>query len=292
MGTRVPVLDYTPGESPEQSEARAWFYYCLQLIFCYPVIILAVHPIAVLLRVFGLSGELSSDIHFAGYQALLCLFIGPIIGWVAAYFQPSLVPTGRWLWVLPAAVFMSSIVDAAETRPVPWLPIEFFATGANGGLDVYLLTLPSCAALGYSIGMVLRRVCYKRMIGLGFRPVVRVLLVAVIGTALFIPSAALLHRFARSKMESWARVRSVIDPSGLRFSPDPNLLCAAPLSAALPLLRAHVETLGTRICSGGHLLEPGARQPRDSFPIERVKVLEGPGTGRVGWVPSYGLSAP
>lgn len=279
-------LDHTPGNPAELSVARTLLYYCLQLILCYPATMLAVLPVAALLRAFGLSGDLPSQIHFAGYQALLCLFIGPIVGWTAGRLVPSLVSTGRWLWVLPAAVLIFSIV-AAKNQPVPWLPEEFFASSDNEGIGVYFLTLPSCAALGYSIGMVLRGAYRKRASGPGLHPVVRILLVAVIG-ALFVPSAALMHRFERVKMESWSKVRFVIDPSGLRFSPDPNLLCAA-TSAALPLLRAHLESLESRTCSGGRLLDNGATPPRDSFVIEKVRVLDGTDTGRVGWVPSYGL---
>lgn len=248
--TTEPLLT-TLGDSPEQSQTRAWLYYFLQLLFCYPMIMLAVSPVALLLRAFGLNEEFPSQIHFAGYQALLCLFIGPIIGWVAGHVEASLAPTGRWLWVLPAAILIFSIVHAAEIQPVPWLPEEFFATGANEGLGVYFLTLPSCAAVGYSIGMVLRGVRCKPAIGLGLRPIARVLLVAVMSTALFIPSAALIHRFERAKMDRWSRMRFVIDRSGLRFSSDPNLLCAAPTSATLPLLRAHLESLESRTCSGG-----------------------------------------
>lgn len=34
----MPELDQKLGDPPEQSEARAWSYYCLQLIFCYPMV--------------------------------------------------------------------------------------------------------------------------------------------------------------------------------------------------------------------------------------------------------------
>jgi hypothetical protein len=93
-------------------------------------------------------------------------------------------------------------------------------------------------------------------------------------------------------MQSWSRVRFVIDPSGLRFAPGPNPLCAAPDSSALPLVRATVESLESRICGRGLLLDVGAPEPPGSFSIQRVKMLDGPRAGQEGWVPAYGLSEP
>jgi len=264
--------------------------YCLQLIFCYPLTMLAVWPVSALLGTLGLSGEHPSHIYFAGYRALLCLFVGPIVGWAVGRMSPSRVTVGRWLWLLPAVVLIPSIIHAMRTGPVPWLPEEFFITGDNEGLGVVFITLPACSAIGYSVGMVLAGMPGERAITYAIRPILRIALALVIGAALFVPCAALLSRFERAKMQSWSKVRSVIDPSGLRFSPDPNQLCAAPSSSALPLLQATVESLESRICGGGRLVETGAPLPRDSFQIERVKVLGGPNAGLEGWVPSYGLS--
>jgi hypothetical protein len=250
---------------------------------------LAAWPASALLRACGLHGDHPPHIYFAGYQALLCLFVGPIPGWITGRMAPSLAPTGRWTWVIGAMVLIPSIVHATATRPVPWLPEEFFVTGANEGLSVVLLTLPACSAIGYSIGMLLLGI-FPNSRGAGTNRLVRGLLVFGTGIGLFLPCAAILHKFERTKIEGWSRVRFIIDPLGLRFSPDPNFLCSAPTGVALPLLRpAIVESLESRICGEDHLLELGTSPPLNSFSIERVKVLNGPNAGSQGWVPAYGL---
>jgi hypothetical protein len=53
----LPDIERTPVDTPEQSEARAWVYYTLQLVFCYPLTMLAIWPASALLRMFGLAGE-------------------------------------------------------------------------------------------------------------------------------------------------------------------------------------------------------------------------------------------
>jgi hypothetical protein len=171
------------------------------------------------------------------------------------------------------------IVLGPRTGPVPSLPEEFFITGSNEGLGVVLLTLPMCSATGYSIGMVL----------LGMRRFLRTVIVVAVGAALFTPCALILHRYERAKIENWSKVRSVIDPSGLPFSPDPNFLFAHP-TGQLPLLHATVEDLEKRVCSKGQLAEAGAPQSYSAFTIKKVRILNGPNAGREGWVPSYGLS--
>jgi hypothetical protein len=123
---------------------------------------LAGAPFFALLSVLGFGGEHPAHIHFAGYDALVCLSVGLIAGWVIGCVSPTLVPSGRWIWVLPAIVSLPDMVrEGLASGPVPWLPESWFVAGTNEGLGVYLLTLPACSALGYSIGM--------RLAGLKFR---------------------------------------------------------------------------------------------------------------------------
>jgi hypothetical protein len=240
---------------------------------------LAISPTSALHRAFGLAGEHPPYIYFAGYDTLLCLFVSPILGWTAGRVAPSLLLTGRWTWVLPAILLIPMIILGPRTAPVPSLPDGFFITGSNEGLGVVLFTLPMCSAIGYLIGMLL----------LGMRRVLRIGIVVAIGAALFIPCALILHRYERATIESWSKVRSVIDPLGLPFSPDPNFLCAHP-TGQLSLLHATVEDLETRVCSKGQLTETGSPQSHRAFTIKKVRILNGPNAGREGWVPSYGLS--
>ncbi len=265
---------------------RAWLEFCLQLVFCYPLVMLVVAPVAALLGRFGLSGDLPSHIHFAGYEALLCLLIGPVIGWQVGSFAPWLVASGKWLWVLPTFVLGYAVCNAARSQLVPWLPEEFFASPSNERIAVYFLTLPSCSAVGYSIGMASQ--CAWQ-----FKPrwdgILGGLVSMAIGSVLFFASVGLVHRFECAKWESWSKLRFIIDPSGLRFASDPGALCADSNAGRFPLIIAHVESLETRICNGGQILGASDPRARDGIPIDKVRVLDGPRAGAIGWVLSYGL---
>ncbi len=275
----------------DDGAGRASVCYGLQLISSYPATMLVVLPLAVLLGSFGLSGDHPSHIHFAGYEALLCLLVGPWIGYTAAWLAPTLAPTGRWMWVPASPVVISLIVKAMlPPQRVPWLPEEFFVTAGNEGLSVVLLTLPACSAMGYSIGVLLAG-GFRSRTGGGRAGLARqLLLLALISLALLVPLTSVVHKFEQTRVLGWSKVRSIIEPLGLPISTDPNLLCAAPTGARLHLLRpAMVESLGSGVCSGGRLIETKGPQTSSAFSIERVKVLDGPEAGREGWVQSYGL---
>jgi hypothetical protein len=99
------------------------------------------------------------------------------------------------------------------------------------------------------------------------------------------------QKFERSRIESWSRIRTVIEKPGLWPSPDANLLCSSPELRGPLLLPTGllVESLGRRVCNKGRLVDPGAVRPADSWDVERVRVLDGPHSGVEGWVLAYGL---
>lgn len=53
----------------------------LQILFSYPLVMIAGAPFFALLPVLGLSGKHPTNIHFAGYDALVCFSVGVIAGW-------------------------------------------------------------------------------------------------------------------------------------------------------------------------------------------------------------------
>jgi len=263
----------------------AWVYFFVQLILCYPATMLLVAPLSKLLEQFGWSGDLPRHVHFAGYEALLCLFIAPLVGWAAGRV-PQLLPSGRWTCLAPAVVLVPAAFASLFRPPLDprYLPEELFATGGNEGGGVYFVTLPTCCAVGYSLGMWMRS--FRRP-----RTAVASAALAAAAVVAFIGSATLMHRYEIAKLESLSRMIFAGDPKGLHFSTDPNALCAAPASPSLPLLRAAgpLEALGTRTCGAGRLLDRGAPEPPNSFSIEKLRVINGPNRGRMIWVPSYGV---
>jgi hypothetical protein len=251
--------------------------YFAQLILSYPVVGLAALPISAMLSLLGL-GVHANSVHFAGYAAVLCGFlVGPVVGLLIGRGEPRLVHTGRWIWVLPAAVVIPAAVrDLIPIDGVPWLPESFFATPSNEGLGVYLFTLPAFCALGYSIGMAFT----EREIGGDMLLCWALLLVVLVGVA---------HAFEVSRLEEWSRVRFVVDPDGAKFSEEPNLLCTT--GDALLLTRpTAMETLERRDCGPGRLLEPDEPRRSGSWEVQRVRVLNGPHKGAVGWVRSYAVA--
>jgi len=264
-----------------------WGFYVVQLVLAYPIIGIATAPFAALFSILGLSGQNPSHVSFAGYDALLCLFIGALVGAAIGYTFPSLQPSGRWIWLLPTIFAVPvMILYFLKSQPVPQLPPSLFFT--DEGLDPVLLTLPACANTGYSIGMVLLAPL-RRWVTHGPSATRRIALLTLGCTGLLLASAGLLHVLEERYATAANKVRTVIEPHGLPFSPDPDLLCISPSPANLPVLKAPVETIETRTCSEGHLLRPGETKSRNAYDIEHVKILVGPVAGREGWVPSYGL---
>jgi hypothetical protein len=264
--------------------------YFIQLFLSYPVVMLTGIPFFALLPVLGLSGEHFSHIYFAGYRALVCIFVGSVVGWGVGRKVPSLMATGRWIWLLPAViVFPDMVREGITVRPVPNLSEYLFATGGEGDLGVYLFTLPTFSALGYSIGVVLVDV-KARWINLNrLRPGWRVVTIMLACVALFSVLATVARQFEHSKIQTVSSVRMLIDD--LWLTPDASLVCSGSASkSGIHLTGAvMVESLERGICGKDKLLDADAERPAGSWVIERVRVLSGANTGAEGWVLSYGL---
>jgi hypothetical protein len=276
---------FETNDSPDFLKA-AWRYF-LQLLFC-PVIILASAPFQPLLSIAGFSGEHSSQIYFAGYEGIVCIFVGVAVGWITGRNVRAFVPIGRWIWVLPIVVVFPGIAGKVlNPQPIPWLPEEFFATGDNEGVGVFLM-LSACSAVGYSIGMAFAgtKLKWEKLI-----PPPLALTITVACVALFCLLTVFAHSFERSRIEMWSRVRTVIDRPGLSLSTDANQLCSTRTSAGGRLLQTGtmVEGLERRICFNRRVLDEDVQPPEGSWSVERVRVLTGSNGGAEGWVMTYGL---
>jgi hypothetical protein len=272
---------------------KSAFRYFLQLILSYPAAYIAGMPISAFL----FNGGEVPGIHFAGYEALACLFVSPLIGWIVGRYAPSFIPTGLWIWVLPVAAVLPGLLwERAHPRPVPWLPDYLFATSSNEGLGVYLLTLPCCAAIGYSLGMLLfsliRRGSGASRSNFAFRVGTLFAAAAIVFSLL----AKDLREFERVSLERWGRVGFVIS-DGLQVSPDAKLLCQEYTpQRSLPLLPrgTAVERLELLACSGNEVVDAHTPPPRGKdryslIAVERIRVLGGSDAGLEGWVLLSGL---
>lgn len=250
---------------------------------------LASVPFQSLLSFLGFSGEHSSQTYFAGYEGIVCIFLGIVVGWITGRKVRKFLPIGRWIWVLPAIVVFPDIArEVLNSQPVPWLPEEFFATGDNEGLGVFLFMLPTFSAVGYSIGMALvdTKPTWEKL-----TPMPSAVTITVACVALFNLLAFFAHGFERSRIEMWSRVRTVIDRPGLSLSTDATQLCATRTSIDGLFLPAGtmVEGLERRFCFNRRVLDEDVQRPEGSWSVERVKVLTGSNSGTEGWVLAYGL---
>jgi hypothetical protein len=266
--------------------------YFAQLILPYPLVFLVSLPLSGILRLVGLSGDYPRNTHFAGYDAIACLFAGALVGWIAAKKMPRLSASGRWIWVLPWAVNLPGMIASLRLPQLtPWLPELFFATGDNEGLATVLLTLPAFCALGYSMGMALASP--KSGSGLRLRQNIREHAVVYFAGAtafLFILTAG-AHGFAASRVEAASRIHSVIVRNGLRLSFDASQLCAAPESSPGSLMESGtiVEFLEQRKCFKGRLMDQDSPSWEDGWSVERVRSLNSGKRGLEGWILAYGV---
>jgi hypothetical protein len=276
---------------------RGVFWYFVQLVFSYPATYIASMPITAFLARQGLSGDHGPGVHFAGYEVLGCLLLGPSVGWAVGRFKPSLVRTGCWIWILPVAVVVPDAVRESRHSSLARLPEYFFTQARDPGLAVYLLMLPTSAAVGYSLGMVLLSLNDIWPSATRLRSVFRlaVLLLAA-GVSLGFLGVK-LRDFERQTFERRAKIRLTISDA-LQVSPDPLVFCKEYRpSRRLPLLppRTVVEKLDRRACLGDEVVDADTPPPltKDHYSlvgIEKIRVVEGIDAGLVGWVLVSGLS--
>jgi hypothetical protein len=106
-------------------------------------------PVTAFLARQGLSGNHGPGVHFAGYEILACLLLGPSVGWAMGRFKPSLVRTGCWIWIIPVAILVPEALRESRHLSLAYFPEYIFATGGNEGLGVYLFTLLAMYIAGY-----------------------------------------------------------------------------------------------------------------------------------------------
>lgn len=272
--------------------------YVAQLVFSYPAAMLASLPVTSLLAGFGFSGDRGPGIHFAGYEILACLLLGTSVGWAVGRFQPSWVRTGQWIWIVPVMIVGPDFLRQIHHLSLAYLPGYFFATGGNEGLEVYLFTLPTCAAAGYSLGMILLSLNARWPAATRLRSVGRFAALWLIAGAGLGWLGFRLHDFERETFERRANIRRVI--STAQVSPDPQLFCVEYRpSRKLDLLPAGtvVLKLERRACNGNQLVDAATAPPhgKDHYSlvgVEKIRVMEGIDTGLEGWVLVAGLSNP
>jgi hypothetical protein len=218
--------------------------YILQLIACPPGIMFLSIPFR------AMVSSQHQPMEFAGFEALVILLVGVLAGLLMARLEPSFVSTGRWVWVLPALLIASDLARLQmNPRGIPWLSEAWFASEGEG-LGVFLVTLPACAIIGYSIGMALSEV-FSRWAKAGpMGLALRVLILFLVAAALVSYSAFALRNYEQQSLARWARVRSVIDRPGLEFSLDAKSLCGDQTTADLSLLPTgmYVESLERKGC--------------------------------------------
>ncbi|PWU12078.1 MAG: hypothetical protein C5B51_01375 [Terriglobia bacterium] len=276
--------------------AKVWSFF-LQLLIAIPGVMIASQPIVTALSLFGLSTK-RQPWEFAGFEAIVSLVTGVLAGRLTGARAPHMVSTGRWIWLPLATLIVPDILrEQIHPKPVPWLSEYLFASQGEG-LGVYLLTLPACSAIGYSLGISLTSIRRRLSRIAGLTTLEGELL---FGSVCFAAGAALfvvLHGFEQRSIERWKRVRSVIDEPGLQIVADPNLLCGKQPEARAPFLLVpsgtYVESIERRGCSGDRLIGVEAVTPSPvglpgAYLLDRVRVLDGPNTGLEGWVLEYGL---
>lgn len=289
---RSPDVTETAEEAPF---AYHFLWYFLQLIFSVPGVMIASLPFWAVLLKLGLN-EGHQQAKFAGYEALVFLYVGVLVGWWMAHRAPLLTGSGCWIWVVPTSIILLDVVRGQlHPAPVPWLSSYLFAS-SELGIGVAFFTFPACSAAGYSIGMALwrfNRTWAKTSSLTFFQPIVMISSPAV---AVFCLLAAALHNFEIRSLARFGKIQSVID-AGLQLLPEPQSLCGPQTSfrtAHILPSGTYVESLGRVGCDRNRLIDPDTLPPpivgrSGPYTLEHVRVLTGPSAGQEGWVMQYGV---
>src|SRR5437016_11953166 len=86
--------------------------YTAQLFVGYPLTLIAGIPLFLLFSKWDMDGNLGYGVSFAGFGALICVYIGSLVGWISGKQIPSLMPTGFWIWLAPTAFLLYDIIPA------------------------------------------------------------------------------------------------------------------------------------------------------------------------------------
>jgi hypothetical protein len=251
--------------------------YTAQLLVLYPLTLIAGIPLFFLLPKCGIDGNLGYGVNFAGFDALICVYMALLVGWVSGRQIPSLVRTGLWIWLLPTAVALYDIAPALlQSQAAPRLTEYVYATGSNEGLGVFLVTLPVSSTIGYSVGMLLARresACSTADV-MGVR--IRVL---SCWAATFAVACAFMMGTEQRMVERDRKLRVAVRFDGTPLAPDAGVLCDTVGTGAVttPVVLQSVtmlEFVEHAECPNG----------RPAYGIDRVRVLDGPNKALDGWV--------
>jgi hypothetical protein len=281
--------------------------YGLQFVLVYPLTILLGLPLEPLFSFWGMNSDQPGGVTFAGFHAVIYLYVAACLGWFAGNRLPSLIPTGRWLWPLPVVVVSWDVLRALSSNgPSSRLYEYLYATGSNEGLVVVLFTLPRFAAIGYSVGMTLESWIRE---GDKEEGVPRRAVAAIALAAAFLVTTAIAQTVGNRMVQRDLSVRVAV---GGPLAVDGTRLCEAqaaandsrPVHGRLTIATgdlgrtievengARLEVLEEFHCTDGRPVHvdaaaPGNTWQSESSAIERVRVLDGVNQGKEAWIADF-----
>lgn len=254
-----------------------WWRFFTQVVPCYPVTWICGAAISDGFAAFGIG--VHGRVQFAGYPCLVLFVLGALIGALIARVAPPLAHTGRWIWLLPTL----GLIYALRDTPIAWPNEELFTTPGEGGLAVYLFTMPAFVAAGYSYGLWLLSIH-----GITWRLACAAMAVLALGAG-----ALRFRSFEERDVARFERIRSVASLDEMALASDRRTLCNSQTGELSLKGDIYVELLGERrACEGDQLLQPNDFGPPRSFIVDRVRVVLGTHVGSEGWVLEYGLLDP
>lgn len=251
--------------------------YTSQALFAYPLTLLSAIPLFLLFSKLGIDGTLGSGVTFAGFAALICLYMGALIGYVVSVWIPSLVPTGRWIWV-PLTLFVLGdiIPNLLRSQSAPGFLEYVYATGDNEGLAVILGTLPLSASIGYSFGVFFAK---KRSPRITDESNVHHGRAFILWAASFAITSTLMVPIERSIVARHSKLAVAVRIGGTPLLLDPNGLCG-PLNSGSTRKRIMLQN-ATKLRMLEHVDCPGGKPP---LGFHKVMVIDGRNRGSEGWV--------
>jgi hypothetical protein len=211
------------GEHPDATNIlKTLARYTAQLLLVYPLTLIAGIPLFLLTAKLGIDGNLGHGVSFAGFAALICIYMGFLVGWLSGMRIPSLIRTGAWIWLLPTAFVLYDIVCALRSGAATRLSEYFYATGDNAGLGVFLLTLPVSSTVGYSIGMVVAKAQRAHPTAHAKGPGMRI---AFVWAATFAIACTLMIGTERRMVERDRKIRVAVSVTGTPLASEVNALC-------------------------------------------------------------------
>ncbi len=135
--------------------------FILQLLLVYPCAALLAWPLLSLydhelaVHGFGRGGD-----PMYALDAVFFAAAGLLLGWIAGRRWPQLRVSGRWIWIVPAVIFLWEFLPA-WISPCRFCSdakmLFFYSDGRDEGLSSALFTWPAVSIGAYSLAMYLVR---------------------------------------------------------------------------------------------------------------------------------------